>query len=129
MANAYLKGTIQVPSSLLITAATRTNPMVITVEIGNEETEVNTYIVGMGVILYVPITYGMWQADKRFATITAISGSDFTLDIDSSSFDAFSIPSGTIGAYASISPSGSRNYTYGNLSKQVPFHSYNNRGN
>lgn len=129
LSNQYLPPVIQIPSSLLITAITQALPMVITVSIGNTSTEVNTYIIGMNVKLLVPNSYGMFQANNLVGTITAISGSQFTLNIDASQFDAFVIPSGNVEQPASISPFGSRNLQYSNLTDQVPFQSYNNIGN
>lgn len=121
---------IQIPSSLEITAITQSAPMVITVEINNPASQANTYIAGMAVRLFVPQTYGMYQANNLTGTITAISGSTFSLNIDSSLFDAFVIPSGvTIEQPASLAPNGSRNYQYNNTSADVPFQSLNNQGN
>ncbi len=71
----------------------------------------------------------MYQANGLVGTITAISGSDFTLDIDSSQFDTFTVPSGNEEQPATISPAGSRNYQYNNTSKLVPFQALNNVGN
>ena len=130
MPNQYLPGVIAIPSSLLITAITQSSPMVITVLIGNSSTEANTYIVGMAVKLFVPVTYGMHQANNLVGTIMNISGLNFTLNLDSTLFDAFVIPSGNVETPASISPSGSRNLQYDNFnSKIVPFQSLNNIGN
>lgn len=130
MANQYLPPVIQIPSSLEVTAITQSLPMVVTVAIGNVSTEVNTYIVGMAVKLFVPKTYGMYQANNLVGTITAISGSNFTLNLDSSQFDAFIVPTGNVLQPASISPAGSRNYQYTNGSNlSVPFQSFNNIGN
>lgn len=131
MANQYLPPVIQIPSALEITAITRALPMVITVQIGNSSTEVNTYIVGQAVRLFIPRTYGMYQANNLVGTIMAINNDEFTLNINSSQFDAFSVPAGiTVEQPATISPAGSRNYQYTNGSSlAVPFHSYNNIGN
>jgi hypothetical protein len=129
MTNRYLPGVIQIPSSLLITAATTSYPMVITVAVGNASSEFNTYIVGMNVKMTVPKSYGMFQANNLVGTILEISGSDFSLNIDSSLFDIFSIPSGNVQAPASIAPFGSKNLEYNNTTNQVPFQSLNNRGN
>lgn len=104
--------------------------MVITVDVANSTTEANTYIVGMAVKLNIPQTYGMWQANNRVGTITAINGMEFTLNIDSSQFDPFVVPSGNVLQPATISPAGSRNYQYTNGSSlNVPFQSFNNIGN
>lgn len=130
MPNAYLPGVIAIPSSLLITGITRAYPMVVSVEIGNEATEANTYIVGMLVKLTVPRRYGMFQANGLQGEIIAISGSDFSLKLDSSRFDVFTIPSGIkIEQPASIAPAGSRNLQYNNSTLKVPFQSLNNIGN
>ena len=129
MANNYLPPVIQIPSSLLITAITQSLPMVITVAIGNPASEANTYIPGMNVRLQVPITYGMYQANNLVGTITAITGSNFTLNIDSSQFDAFVVPSGNVEQPATIAPFGSRNLQFSNQTNQVPFQSLNNIGN
>lgn len=128
-ANVYLPPVITVPSSLNITAITNSNPMEITVEISNDSTENNNYIVGMSVSLFIPYSYKMFQADKLVGTILDIDDLTFTLDIDSSNFDVFEIPAGTAETPASISPAGSRNYIYTNGSSNIPFKSLNNIGN
>lgn len=129
MPNQYLPGVITSPSSLLITNITRSLPMVITIAIGNSSIAVNTYIVGMAVKLFVPKTYGMYQANNLVGTIKEINGSDWTLNLDSTLFDSFIIPSGNVETPASISPNGSRNLEYNNQTKNVPFKSFNNIGN
>jgi hypothetical protein len=129
MANQYLPPVIQIPSSLQITAITQSSPMVVSVEIANPTTEANTYIVGMAVKLMVPVTYVMIQANNLVGTIIAINGSDFSLNIDSSLFDPFVIPSGNVEQPATIAPNGSRNLQYNNFTDQVPFQSLNNIGN
>lgn len=129
MPNQYLPPVIQIPSSLQITAISQSLPMVVTVAIGNSTTEANTYIVGMAVRLFVPITYGMYQANNLVGTITAISGSNFTLSLNSSQFDPFVAPSGNVEQPATLSPNGSRNLQYNNSTDLVPFQSLNNIGN
>lgn len=130
MVNQYLPPVIQIPSSLLITNITQSLPMIISVAIGNSTTEANTYTVGMSIRLFVPISYGMYQANNLVGTITAINILNFTLNLDSSQFDAFVIPSGNTEQPASISPFGSRNLQYTNgTSESVPFQSLNNIGN
>ena len=129
MPNQFLPPVIQIPSSLEITAITQSLPMVMTVSVENPSTEANTYIVGMAVRLFVPRTYGMFQANNLTGTITAINGSNFSLNLDSSQFDPFVVPSGNTEQPASIAPAGSRNYQYNNGSSNVPFQSLNNQGN
>ncbi len=125
--NTYLPPTIQIPSALEITSITQDNPMVITTLANTDQ--VNTYIVGQLVRLTVPVTYGMFQANGLTGQIVAINGSDFSLNINSSGFDAFVIPSGNVQQPASMAPSGSRNLQFDNTTSQVPFQSYNNRNN
>lgn len=129
MANQYLKGVIAIPSSLLITNITKSLPMVVSISIGNPTTEAITYIVGMTIKLLVPKSYGMYQANNLIGKIIAINGLDFTLNIDSSLFDTFVIPDPSLETPASISPFGSRNLEYDNLTNKVPFQSLNNIGN
>lgn len=130
MPNQYLPPVIQIPSALTITAISQSSPMLVTTGIGNTTTEANTYIPGMAVRLFVPVTYGMIQANNLVGTITAVNGLIFTLNLDSSQFDAFAIPTGNVEQPATLSPAGSRNYQYTNGSSQaVPFQSLNNIGN
>jgi len=104
--------------------------MIVTVQVENSTTTANTYIVGMAVKLTVPQPYRMYQANDLVGTITAINGLNFTLNIDSSLFDAFVVPSGNVEQPATIAPAGSRNYQYTNDSSlAVPFQSLNNIGN
>lgn len=129
MNNQYLPGVIQIPSALEITAITQSFPMVVSVDINNSSTEANTYIVGQAVKLNVPYVYGMFQANNLVSNITAINGTDFSLNIDSRDFDPFVVPTGTPYGPATISPNGSRNLTYNNQTGIVPFQSLNNIGN
>lgn len=133
MPNQYLQPNITIPSSLLISNITVSTPMVVSVFIGNTTTEANTYIVGMAIRLFVPIAYGMYQANNLIGTIVAINGADFTLNLDSSLFDPFMVPEIPTGRIienpASICPSGSRNLQYNNTTNLVPFQALNNRGN
>lgn len=130
MTNIYLPPVITIPSSLLITNITQSSPMIVSVSIGNSISEANTYIVGMLIKLFVPQSYRMYQANGLTGTIISINGLNFTLNLNSLSFDAFVIPSSTGVTPASISPYGSRNLEYNNTNiNQVPFQSLNNIGN
>lgn len=131
MANQYLPGVNTVPNSLVITAITKANPMVVTTTLVNTapNPRVNTYKTGMNVKLYVPRPYGMYQANGLIGTIIALNGNDFTLSLDSSLFDTFSVPITVVESPASLSPFGSRNLEYDNTTNAVPFHNLNNIGN
>lgn len=127
--NVYLAGVITIPSALEITAITNAVQMVVSVS-AIAETQENTFQSGQMVKLFVPINYGMFQADGLTGVILSVSGNDLTLDIDSRSFDIFAIPpSGNYLQPASLSPYGSRNLQYDNLTRRVPFQSLNNVGN
>lgn len=126
--NPYLIGTIQIPSSMVITDITNAYPMVVTVSV-NPVTESFTYIPGQFVRLNVPYDYGMFQANGLTPQILAVNGLSLSLDLDSTNFDVFSTPpTGSFGP-ATLSPNGSRNLTLNNTTVQVPFQSLDNRGN
>lgn len=131
MPNYYLPPVNTIPNSLLISAITQSLPMVVSVILANNAPtpRVNTYHVGMNVRLFVPRTYGMYQADNLVGTIISINGNDLALNLDSTSFDSFSIPMTLVETPASISPYGSRNLEYDNTTDWVPFQSLNNIGN
>ena len=127
-ANQYLPGTIQIPSSLLIVAITQSFPMIVTCTV-NPVTASNTYIAGQLVILNIPYSYGMFQANQLVGQIILVNGLNFSLDIDSTLFDAFVIPPPTAEIPASLAPAGSRNLQFDNTTTQIAFQSLNNRGN
>lgn len=131
MANQYLPGVNTIPNSLVITGITKTGPMVVTTTLVNTapNPRVNTYQIGMNVRLYVPRTYGMYQANGLVGTILALSGNVFTLNLDSTLFDTFTVPMTLVETPASLSPYGSRNLEFNNSTNEVPFQSLNNIGN
>lgn len=123
-ANTYLPPSPVVPGMLLITAISRAYPMVVTIV----NSLYNTYVIDQLVCLTVPPAYGMYQANELTAKIIDINGTQFSLNVNSSAFDAFVVPSGiTISQPASLAPAGSRNLD--NIFNEA-FHSYNgNTGN
>jgi hypothetical protein len=125
--NYYLPPTIFIPSALLITAITQANNMVVTVSVPPDAA--NTYIIGQLVRLNVPWSYGMFQANGLTGQIIAINDLNFTLNIDSSQFDPFVIPTGNVTEPASLAPSGSRNLEFNNFTGQIPFQPLNDIGN
>ena len=126
-ANAYLAPTIQIPSSLEIVAITRAKPAVLTIVV-NTVLQANTYQEGQQVRLTIPYGYGMQQANGRTVKILSVSGSDITVDMDSTQFDAFSVPASGQKP-ASLAPAGSRNLQFSNTSGNDPFQSLNDTGN
>lgn len=130
MPNQYLPGVNTIPNSLVITGITNSNPMVVTCTLVNNapNPRVNTYQVGMNVRLYVPRNYGMYQANGLVGNILSLAGNNFTLDLDSTLFDTFSVPVSQVGSPASLAPYGSKNVQYNN-STNIAFESLNNIGN
>lgn len=119
--NIYLPPSPVVPGMLLISAISNSNPMVVTIV----NSIYNTYVVGQLVTLTVPPKYGMFQANELTAKIIAISGTNFTLNVNSTGFDVFSIPGASLpppSKPASLAPAGSRNIYETTLE---PFHSLN----
>lgn len=123
-----MAGTIQIPSSMTITAITNAFPAVITVSV-NPITESLTYVPGQNIRLNVPINYGMYQANGLTPQITAVNGLQITVNLDTTLFDPFVVPNPLTYGPATLSPNGSRNLTLNNTTAQVPFQSLNNRGN
>lgn len=129
MGNNYLPPVITTPSSLQITSISQAMPAVITVEIANTSTEANTYEAGQLIKITIPVPYGMQQLANKTAQILGVSGLDISINVDSTNFDAFVIPSSTGEAPPTIAPSGSRNVEFNNTTGQIPFMSLNNIGN
>ncbi len=131
MPNQYLPGVNTIPNSLVITSISNTAPMLVTTTLVNNapNPRVNTYQRGMNVKLFVPQTYGMYQANGLVGTILSISGNVFMLNLDSTLFDTFSVPVTQVETPASLSPFGSKNLEYDNTTELVPFQSLNNIGN
>ena len=118
-ANTYLPPSPVVPMALLITAITTALPMVITV---SGQIPGNVYIPGQLVYLSVPRTYGMYQANALTAQINAVNGNEFTVNVDSTQFDPFFVPSSLFEQPATLVPAGARNtYNFTTL----PFRSLN----
>ena len=126
-ANTYLPGTIQIPSALLITAITKAYPAVITAEV-DDVTAYNSYIAGQQITLTIPFEYGMQQANGLTVKILEVDNLDFSVDMNSISFDAFSIPMDA-DQVASFAPAGSSNLEYSNQTNFIAYQCLNNTGN
>ena len=70
----------------LIASITQANPAVITT------TFAHNYITGAIVRLNIPSACGMQQANGQTGTIVVLSPTTFAINIDTSMYDAFSIP-------------------------------------
>lgn len=126
-ANVYLPGTVQIPSSLLITAITKDINAMITAEV-DDVTASNTYIAGQLITLTIPFEYGMQQANKKTVKILLVDDLNFYVDMNSVNFDPFVMPMNPI-QVASFAPAGSNNLAYSNDTNQIAFQSLNNIGN
>jgi len=128
-ANTYLPPVTVIPGTLLITAISQSFPMQVTFT--NADT--NTYREGQLIRLFIPQAFGMQQANGLVGQIILVDNVSFIfyLDIDSTYFDIFSVPTTLpkVSRPASLSPAGSRNLTYDNNSNQVAFQNLNNIGN
>lgn len=127
MANNYLPPVITIPSALEISNISQSMQMVVTVSANSDQ--MNTYISGQLVRLNIPYDFGMFQANNLNGTILTIGDATLTLNIDSTGFDTFVIPSATASQPATVAPAGSRNLQYDNSTMKVPFQSLNNMGN
>ena len=127
MPNIYLPPTICIPSALEISSISNSNPMVITAIADSDQ--MNTYIPGQLIKLFVPVVYGMIQANNRTAQIIAVNGTSISVAIDSTQFDTFIMPAPNTEQPASLAPSGSRNLPYSNSTNLIAFQSSSNTGN
>lgn len=80
------------PAMRAILSITNANPALVTTTIDGVTPADHDYITGTIVRLDIPLGFGMFQADKLIAPITVVSPTTFTIDINTSSFDAFVIP-------------------------------------
>lgn len=74
------------PAMRLIESITQTNPMVVTTTFNHQ------YITGTIVRLDIPPADGMQQANQQFAPITVLTATTFSMPIDATNYQAFSIP-------------------------------------
>ncbi len=70
----------------VVTAITKGFPALVTTSFAHG------YITGMFVRLDIPLDYGMQQANQQASYITVTSDTQFTIDIDTTSYDTFAIP-------------------------------------
>lgn len=68
----------------------------------------HSYITGTVVRLYIPLEYGMQQAQHAVAPITVTGTDSFTMLLRTVNFDAFSVP-GSPGQCAQVVPIGEVN--------------------
>ena len=106
MTNCYSNPTpIYQPAMRIITSITNANPAIVTT------TSDHNYLTGEIIRLIIPEGFGMTQADGLFGEITDTGDTTFTIDIDTTTFDTFAVPSPLPDAYtcAQTIPIGERN--------------------
>lgn len=93
------------PSMRIISALTNANPAAVTTTFDHN------YISGTICRLVIPPGYGMLQANELFGEITVTGTDTFTIDIDTSSFDAYATPASFPESYqyAQVVPIGENN--------------------
>lgn len=74
------------PAMRIITAITNGYPAVVTTNINHN------YQTGLVVRLDIPEDYGMVQANKLFGPIMRIDATSFSIEIDTTNFDPFTVP-------------------------------------
>jgi len=84
------------PALRFIGNITNANPALVTTTIPH------LYQSGIIVRLYVPSDFGMYQADQLFGAITVINATQFTIALDTTTFDVYNNP-GTNLAKAAMS--------------------------
>lgn len=90
------------PAYRIVTAITNGFPALVTTSFDHQ------YFTGTIVRLYVPIDYGMVQANHLEGSITVTSTTQFTIDIDTTNFDLFAVPASPT-QYAQVVPIGEEN--------------------
>lgn len=88
------------PAMRLVTGISNANPALVTTNIPH------LYTSGIIARLYVPSDFGMYQADQLFAPITVINTTQFTIAIDTSTFDVFNNPGTNLQKTAMVVPIG-----------------------
>lgn len=95
---------IYFPAMRLISAITQAYPALVTTTFAHD------YATGLVVRLDVPQEYGMQEINKLVGTITVTSSTQFTIDIDTTQFQAFVVPGSPVQA-AQVVPIGEVNET------------------
>lgn len=127
MPNQYLPGVVTTPSALLITGITQSMPMQVSFTV--PPTGFDSYVLGQLVVLTVPRTWGMYQANGLKGKIIQLGMGTMKLAIDSTGFDPFVYAPNSGEGPASLAPAGAYNLQFDNFTNSVPFKSLNNIGN
>ncbi len=87
-----IRNPVYKPAMRVIIAITNARNALVTTSIDGVTPADHKYITGTIVRLDIPVGFGMTQANKLFGPITVVSPTTFTIDIDTTFFDAFVIP-------------------------------------
>jgi hypothetical protein len=74
------------PAMRVVTAISNSNPAIVVTSFAHN------YFSGEIVRLNVPDTYGMTQIDKQYGLIKVLGNVTFSIDINSTAYDIFSVP-------------------------------------
>jgi hypothetical protein len=94
------------PAMRLIASITNSFPAIVTTTFNNQ------YITGTIVRFYIPFACGMQQLNQQTATIFVINPTTFSIPVDTTMYDTFSIPSPSdpaINVIAQVVPIGEDN--------------------
>ena len=76
-----------------ILSITQANPAVITTTFDGTNPGDNGYLSGLIVRLNIPLNFGMQALNEQIFTITVLSSSTFSIPLDTTSLEPFSVPS------------------------------------
>lgn len=103
------------PAMRLVKAITNANPALVTTNIAH------LYTSGIIARLYIPDDFGMVQANQLFAPISVVNSTQFTIEIDTRSFDVFNNPGTNLQKTAMIVPIGEiTSYIYAPKDNTLP---------
>jgi hypothetical protein len=88
------------PALRFIANVTNANPALVTTTIPH------LYASGIIARLYIPQDFGMYQADQLFGAIIVINATQFTIAIDTSTFDVYNNPGNNLARAAMVVPIG-----------------------
>jgi len=80
------------PKMCAVIAITNANPALVTTSLDGINPGNHQYINNLIVRIDLPLGYGMQQINQQFAPITVVNDTQFTIAIDTTMYDTFSIP-------------------------------------
>lgn len=86
MAILALERPVYKPAMRIVSSISNSNPCVVSTTFGHG------YVSGTIVRIDIPSGFGMYQINQQYAPITVTSPTTFTMPIDTTEYDVFSIP-------------------------------------